>query len=344
MPSLESVKLALGRAELSDEALCFISCNFEHFASKIKEFQITLRLPKLNNSAINTFADCALAHMTNLENLDLEFYSEKDHIVEPAVLVNLFDKMKNCVKKLKDFSFSTFDLNLPLEAIQALTTNVFPNLSSLTFLFLGLERNNLTDSEFTLFFSGLKGVLKEVRYFGLVIKEPVLSDQSFDYLWTNILPQLKSLWGFICYVDGNGKMNDETFIKFNKSFQKVASQITSFTLAFENIGISNKGVKEFALKTLAELKRLKTLDINFGGAAGVKDEGMADLFDGLRGIIGRLRSLKLDLQRTGITDVGIEAIKKRKDLDVWKKCSLDISGNEISQENQSFVNKYFNKE
>jgi len=112
MPNLESLKLALDQIVLSNETFCLMCRSFEIFASKLKFLYTTLRLPTLNNSSINTLADFGLGNMINLENLDMDFYSDKNHVVEPAVLVNLFSKMQSCVKKLKNFQLSMFHLTL----------------------------------------------------------------------------------------------------------------------------------------------------------------------------------------------------------------------------------------
>ena len=344
MLSLESLKMDLENLEFSNETFCLMCRSFENFATKLKSLKTNLRLPTLNDLSINTLADFGLANMTNLESLDMEFFSNLNHHIQPAVIGNLFGKMQNCVKKLKNFSLAMFHLNLSLEAIQTLATQVFPNLESLTDIDLCLHETGIHDSDFALLFSGLRdGVLKNCKFISVAVYEPTLSlsGNALEALATYIVPQLKNVKIFGCFIFGNERYKDESFIKFNKSWQEVASQIERFILKFENTGITDEGVKEFALKTLPEMKSLTLADISFGNTARLGDEGMADLFDGLGGVIGRLSSLKLSLPNTEITDVGIEAIKKREDLDVWKKCSLDISGNKISQENQSFIGKYF---
>jgi len=235
-------------------------------------------------------------------------------------------------------------LNLAPKVIQTLATQVFPNLESLADIYLSLHETGIKDSEFAALFSGLKnGVLKNNKYFGVAIFEPALTGKAFEVLAADILPQLQNVEIFGCYLFGNPNFQDESFIKFNKSWQKVASNIAKIIFKFEHTGITDKGIKEFALKTLPAMKNLKTADISFGNTARLGDEGIVNLFHGFGGHVERLSSLDLSLSYTGVTDVGIEAIKRRQDLEAWKKFSLDISGTKVSQGNQSFVKQHFKK-
>jgi len=339
MPNLESLTLNLDKLEVSDEAFCFMCRSFELFARNLKFFKINLDVAGLTDMGISTLAEFGLALMVNLESLELNF-NYNNNIKQG--LVKLFTQIQNCAQKLQALVLSLPGVTLLPEAIELLATGVFPNLKSLARLQLGIYETNITDSEFELLFSGLKGgVLENLSSFVFALYEDGITGQAFDVLSKDIIPQLKSVKTFKCYICNNQNITDENLRRFSGGLQEVGSKIVELMFRFEGTEISNEGVKEFASKTLGEMKSLKDADASFGFNARVNDEGIVNLFDGLEGIVERLSSLQLSLQSTGLTDVGIESFKEKMSESVGhlEKFSFNIADNKVSEENRNFIEK-----
>ena len=336
MVNLESLKIDLNSIqELPDAAFCYLCRSLKQCAKNLKFFKIDVGITTITDASIVALAEHGIAHMTNLETLELYFLC---NIYLQQALTTLFTQMQHAVKKLQGLILYLPGMQLPKESIEALATHTFPNLQNLVNFNLTFYKTMITDEDFSLLFSGLKGALKTLKSFILALCEEVITDKALDTLSNEALPLLTEVENFKLWLS-NAKIGNESFIRFSKKLQAVGGKITDLLLNIEKTQITDDGVNEFALNTLPVLKKLKNVDLKFG-ETGVTDVGIGNLFSGLAGSLKEeLSSLNVSLQKTGLTDVGIVSFKEEmaENLERLEKFSVDFSGNHISEDSQFYI-------
>lgn len=313
--ALEHLELKANGTGLNDLNMCEL---FQSDLSGLRNLKLNLSHTKLYDQALQILGTKVLPRLETLEELNLNFAHTG---ITDRGAIQVF---ANSFPALKILNIDLSDNNISDQSLQVFGSHALRSMNCLEKFALNLNSTKVSDNSISHLFTYN---FPNVRSLKLGLNYTFITDRTLETLGGLALPQMLYL------EDLHLSLWSTDIVDRGVSFviRGIMSNLKTFVL-----DISNTKTSDQTLDLIGDLLRcLSTLEVGLR-TTWVTDNGVIGL---LRGNVMRLKVLKMELNKTKVTDKMVDFFSREvyQKMDELEKLEFQVAGSGVSLQGKKFI-------